>query len=161
MREPVPINIGILRSALEGLRKSGGTTGNSITLSNLAEALLVADDLEGAEAALRDGFDFVGQSGERYWLADLHRLSGQVALQREPPDRAGAEACFLEAIEVARSQEARLLELRAATDLARLWQGARTAAEIRALIESALAMIEGGETAPDVRNAEGLLARLL
>ncbi len=161
MHEPVPLNIETLRSALEALRKSGGTTGNSITLSNLAEALLVADDLEGAEAALRDGFHFVEQSGERYWLADLHRLSGQVALRREPPDRARAEACFLEAIAVARAQEARLLELRAATDLARLWQGTRTAMEIRALIEPTLAMIEGGEAAPDVRNARGLLARLL
>jgi predicted ATPase len=161
MREPVPINIETLRSALEALRKSGGTTGNSITLSNLAEALLVADDLDGAAAVLRDGFDFVEQSGERYWLADLHRLGGQVALRREPPDQARAEACFLEAIEVARSQDARLLELRAATDLAQLWQGTRKAEEIRALIEPALAAIEGGETAPDVRNAGELLARLL
>jgi predicted ATPase len=82
-------------------------------------------------------------------------------LRRETPDRPRAEACFLEAMEVARSQDARLLELRAATDLAQLWQGTRTAAEIRALIEPALAAIEGGETAPDVRNARGLLAQLL
>jgi predicted ATPase len=161
MREPVPINIETLRSALEALRKSGGTTGNSITLSNLAEALLMADDLDGAAAVLRDGLDFVEQSGERYWLADLHRLGGQVALRREPPDQARAEACFLEAIEVARSQDSRLLELRAAADLARLWQGTRTAEQIRALIEPALAAIEGGETAPDVRNARELLSRLL
>ena len=81
-------------------------------------------------------------------------------MRREPPDSARAEACFREAIAVARSQEARLLELRAATDLARLWQGARTTAEIRALIEPILAMIEGGETAPDVRNARKLLSEL-
>jgi tetratricopeptide (TPR) repeat protein len=161
MREPVAANIETLRAALEALGKSGGTTGNSITLSNLAEALLVAGDLDGAEAVLRDGFDFVEQSGERYWLADLYRLSGQVALQRENPDRARAEICFRKAIEVAQSQDARLLELRAATDLARLWQGARTTAEIRALIEPTLAAIEGGETAPDVCNARGLLAQLL
>jgi class 3 adenylate cyclase len=161
MREPASANIETLRATLEALRKSGGATGNSITLSNLAEALLVAGDLDGAEAVLRDGFDFVEQSGERYWLADLHRLSGQVALRRKNPDHARAEACFREAIEVAQGQDARLLELRAATDLARLWQGTRTAAEIRALIEPALAAIEGGETAPDVRNARGLLAQLL
>ena len=69
------------------MRKSGGNTGNSIMMSNLAEAVLAAGDPDGAEAALREGFAFVAQSGERYWLADLHRLSGQVALQRRQPDR--------------------------------------------------------------------------
>jgi hypothetical protein len=50
----------------------------------------------------------------------LHRLDGQVALGQREPDRERAEACFLKAIDVADSQEARLPELRAATDLARL-----------------------------------------
>ena len=90
------------RLALDALRKSGGNTGNSITLSNLADALLAAGDLDGAEAALRDGFAFVDQSGERYWLADLHRMSGQLALRRAEPDRGRAEACFHKAIEVAK-----------------------------------------------------------
>jgi predicted ATPase len=166
MREPAAANIVVLRAALDALKRSGGTTGNSITLCNLAEALLAADDLDGAQAALGEGFAFVEQSGERYWLADLHRLSGQVALRHPEPDRVRAEACFVQAIEVARSQDARLLELRAATDLARLWQGTRaqgtrTHGEIRALIEPALAAIEGGESAPDVRGARDLLARLL
>jgi len=160
MREPYEANIAALRLALEALRKSGGSTGNSITLSNLADALLAAGDLDGAEAALRDGFSFVDQSGERYWLADLHRMSGQIALRRAQPDRGHAEACFHRAIEVARSQDARLLELRAATDLGRLWQGARADDEVRALIEPILSHIEGGETTPDVRNARALLSAL-
>ena len=78
----------------------------------------------GAEAVLQEAFAFVEQSGERFWLADLHRFDGQIALKRPEPDRARAEACFLKAIDIARSQEARLLELRAATDLARLWRDA-------------------------------------
>jgi len=109
---------------------------------------------------LRDGFSFVDQSGERYWLADLHRMSGQIALRRAQPDRGHAEACFHRAIEVARSQDARLLELRAATALGRLWQGARADDEVRALIEPILSHIEGGETTPDVRNARALLSAL-
>jgi predicted ATPase len=63
-------------------------------------------------------------------------------------------------IEVARSQEARLLELRAATDLARLWCETRSDNDPRALLEPILAMIEGGETTRDVRNARALLAGL-
>jgi class 3 adenylate cyclase len=160
MREPCEANIAALRLALEALQKSGGSTGNSITLSNLADALLAAGDLDGAEAALRDGFAFVEQSGERYWLADLHRMSGQLALRRPKHDRGHAEVCFQKAIEVARSQDARLLELRAATDLGRLWQGARADDEVRALVEPILSHIEGGETTPDVRNARSLLSTL-
>jgi len=160
MREPVEANIAELRETLVALRKSGGKTGNSIMLSNLAEALLRANDVTGADAALQDGFAFVAESGEQYWLADLHRLSGHVALSRQPPDRSRAEACFLKAVEVARKQQGRLLELRATADLVRLWRGHRANDDLRALIEPALAMIEGGETARDVRDARALLAEL-
>jgi len=160
MRAPTESRIVSIREALVALRQSGGNTGNSILLSNIAEAFLIAGDLSGAEAALQDGFAFVEQSGEQYWLADLHRLSGQVALRQVEPDRARAEACFTKAIEVARNQQARLLELRAATDLARLRRGSRANSDIRGLIEPILAMIEGGETARDVREARALLAEL-
>jgi predicted ATPase len=121
----------------------------------------MAGDLAGAEADLENGFAFVEQSGERYWLADLHRLSGHVALKRPEPDRLVAEACFVKAIEVAHGQEARLLELRAATDLARLWRDTRSGKDPRALLEPILAAIEGGAAARDVRNARALLAEFV
>ena len=160
MRDPVEKNIASHRAALLAVRKAGGIIGYTLHISNLAEALLMAGDLAGAEAALRDGFVFVEQSGERYWLADLHRLDGQLALRRPEPEPRRAEACFVKAIEIARSQEARLLELRAAVDLARLWRDTGTDGEPRALLEPILAAIEGGETARDVRNARALLAEL-
>ncbi len=73
------------------------------------------------------------------------------------PDRSRAEACFTKAIGVARGQHARLLELRAATDLARLWHDTRPDNDIHALLQPILAAIEGGETARDVRSARSLL----
>jgi predicted ATPase len=161
MREPIETNIAALRAALVALRKSSGNAGDSLTPCNLAEASLVAGDLVGAEANLKDGFAFVEQSGERYWLADLHRLGGHVALKRSKPDRRCAEACFMKAIGIARDQEARLLELRAATDLARLWRDAKPEGDLRMLLEPILAFIEGGETTRDVRNARALLADLV
>jgi predicted ATPase len=160
MREPVARNIAAFRATLDALRRSGGNAGSSIIICNLAEALLAAGDLEGAEAALQDAFAFVEQSGEHYWLAGLHRLSGHVALKRRQPDRLRAEACFRKAIEIARGQEARLLELRTAIDLARLWRDTGSDNDPRALLEPILAAIEGGETTHDVRNARALLAEL-
>jgi tetratricopeptide (TPR) repeat protein len=161
MRDPAGRNIAVLRAALDALRRSGGNAGNSIIKSNLAEALLTAGDLAGAEAVLEEGFAFVEQSGERYWLADLHRLCGRVALQRPEPDRLRAEACFKKAIEVAHGQEARLLELRAAADLAQLWRDIGSDNDPRAMLEPILAAIEGGETTRDVRNARAALAGLV
>ena len=161
MREPVERNIAAVRASLEALRRSGGNTGSSIIICNLAQALLKAGDLEGAKAALGDGFAFVEQSGERYWLAGLHRLSGHVALKQQEPDRLRAEACFKKAIEIARGQEARLLELRAAVDLAQLWHDTGSENDPRAMLEPILATIEGGETTRDVRNARALLAELV
>jgi predicted ATPase len=73
------------------------------------------------------------------------------------PEVARAEACFIKAMEIARSQEARLLELRAATDLARLWRDIGSPNDPRALLAPILAAIEGGETTRDVRNARALL----
>jgi hypothetical protein len=160
MREPGQDNIVALRAAFDQMRSAGGFTGSSMILSNMAEAALQAGDLRRAEADLAQGFAFVEQSGERYYLADLHRLSGRLALQKEQPDPARAEACFLEALAVARGQHGRLLELRAANDLARLWREGKSNNDMRALIEPSLAAIEGGEAAADVREARDLLAAL-
>jgi hypothetical protein len=83
-----------------------------------------------------------------------------VAWRRPDPDRTRAEACYKKAIEVARGQDARLLELRAAVDLGQLWQGTRPNEEILALVEPILGQIEGGESTPDVLGARALLSRL-
>jgi class 3 adenylate cyclase/tetratricopeptide (TPR) repeat protein len=158
MREPNEANIAAHRAARDGVLSAGGFSGSSLIISNLAEVSLKTGNLDRAKADLEEGFAFVEQSGERYWLADLHRLEGHFALQLHDTDHARAEACFDKAIEVARSQAARLLELRAATDLARLWQDTGQDRDVHRLLTPILAAIDGGETARDVRNARSLLA---
>jgi predicted ATPase len=91
-------------------------------------------------------------------LAGLSPAGMAASLAAPDPER--AETSFLKAIEVAHGQEARMLELRAATDLARLWREADTPNDPRALLEPILAEIEGGETTRDVRNARALLAEI-
>ena len=160
MRESTEENVAALRVAIAANNRSGGYFSDSIFKSYLAEALLMRRDIAGAEAALQDAFAFVERSGERFWLADLHRVDGQIALKRPETDRERAEACFLRAIEIARGQEARMLELRAATELAELWRDKGAPNDPRALLEPILAEIEGGETTRDVRNARALLAEI-
>jgi class 3 adenylate cyclase/tetratricopeptide (TPR) repeat protein len=160
MREPTDENVAALRRAISANNRSGGYFSDSIFKSYLVEALLMRREIAGAEAALQDAFAFVERSGERFWLADMHRVDGQIALRRPEPDRERAEACFLHAIEIAHGQEARMLELRAATDLSRLWREAGAPNDPRALLEPILAVIEDGETTRDVRNARALLAEI-
>ena len=76
----------------------------------------------------------------------MHRVDGDIALKRPEPDRARAEARFLKAIDTARCQKARILELRAAIDLARLRRETGSPNGARALLEPIFAQVESGET---------------
>jgi class 3 adenylate cyclase len=157
-RDPTAQHIAAIRAAHDAHHRSGARILDSMILSHLAEALLATGDVEGVEATLQVAFEFVETSGERFLLADLHRIAGRLAIGRRASERALAEACFLKAIEIARDQEARLLELRAATDLARLWRDTGSPSDPRALLQPILAAIEDGEEMRDVRDARALLA---
>jgi class 3 adenylate cyclase len=156
--QPTGENIAAVRAALGAKNGTGLRMYDSVFVSQLAWALLAAGDIPSAEATLREAFAFVEDSGELFWLAELHRLDGRIALKRPEPERARAEASFLEAIEIARSQEALILELRAATDLAQLRRDGGAGADPGTLLEPILAAIEGGETTGDVRKARALIA---
>ena len=96
-------------------------------------------------------------SGERYYEAQLHRLKGELLLALPGEQDVEAEACFQQALEVARRQQAKSSELRAAMSLSRLWQqqGKRTEAhELLAPIYSWFT--EGFDTA-DLQEAKALL----
>ena len=122
--------------------------------------MVSAGNIASAASVLQEAFAFVEQTGERFWLAELNRLDGQIALKQPKIVPARAESCFRKAIDIARSQEARLLELRAATDLARLWRDICSPNDPRALLEPMLAAIEGGDDTRDVRSARALLAEI-
>jgi predicted ATPase len=70
---------------------------------------------------LAEALAFIDKTGERHYEAELHRLKGELLLTQAPPDASQAEACFQQALALAR-QQAKSWELRTATSLARLWQ---------------------------------------
>ena len=105
----------------------------------------------------------VDRTGERWWESELRRLKGELTLKQAVRSRSGpratadAEACFVDALAVARHQGARSLELRAAVSLARLWQTHDKATEAHDLLKGTLdAFTEGHETA-DVQEAQAVL----
>ena len=88
------ISLAVRAAIFDAQHRSGASISDSITTCHLAEALLMAGDVTGAEAVLQEAFAFVDQSGERLWLSDLHRVDGRIALKEREPDRARAEACI-------------------------------------------------------------------
>jgi len=99
-------------------------------------------------------------SGRGELLAEAHRLHGALLLRQSVPDAPQAEVCFQQALAVARRQQAKSWELRAATSLARLWQQQGKRAEAHALLAPVYGWFtEGFETA-DLQDARALLEAL-
>src|SRR5262249_13413866 len=91
-------------------------------LALLAEAHGVMGQPESGLTVLAEALTLVDTTGERWYEPELHRLKGALLLQQSSDNQAEAETCFHQAIAIARSQQAKSLELRTATSLARLWQ---------------------------------------
>jgi predicted ATPase len=129
-------------------------------LALLAEAYGQAGQPEAGLTVLTEALTLVAATEERWWEAELYRLQGELLLQLPRPDVGQAEACFQQARDVARRQQARALELRAALSLGRLWQGQEKWAAARQLLaESYCWFTEGFDTA-DLQEAKTLLEEL-
>jgi len=90
-------------------------------LAVLAEMRGKAGQPEKGLSTLDEALDIAHKSGERYYEAELYRLRGKLLLMPDVGDEPGAEANFLQAIEVARRQSAKMCELRATVSLCHLW----------------------------------------
>jgi class 3 adenylate cyclase len=112
---------------------------------------------EGLEL-LKDALASTEAGGERWWLAELHRLRGRLLGVRGQHDE--SEACFRRAIEVSSGQRARMLELRAATSLARLWSDRGRNAEARDLLAPIYGRFTEGFDTLDLTEAKCLLDAL-
>jgi predicted ATPase len=96
----------------------------------------------------------------RWFEAELHRIRGELLRTAHPGATAEAEADFHRAITVARRQDAKLWELRAATSLARLWRDRGKRDEARALVAPVYGWFTEGFDTPDLKEAKALLDEL-
>jgi predicted ATPase len=150
-----------IHQGLAAYQATGATANRPYYLSLLAEVSAQMEQLTEGLEALAEALTTVAQSRVRWWEADLYRLRGELLLQHAvaPPEE--AEACFQQALDIARRQQAKSLELRAAMSLSRLWQrqGKRDAAR-ELLVEVYSWFTEGFDTA-DLQEAKVLLEALL
>ena len=120
----------------------------------LARAGRLEEGLETAAAALQ----MVEQSQDRWWQAELHRLQGELTLALPGDHARAAEAAFHDAIAIARAQQAKSWELRAATSLARLWHKERRTDEAGRLLNDVYSWFDEGFDTADLRAARAALA---
>ena len=102
----------------------------------------------------------VDRSGERQEEARLHWMKGKLLLIKSDPDEQHAEACFQQALEVARRQSAKYKELQAAVSLSRLWQAQGKKEEARSLLSEVYGWFTEGFDTKDLINAKALLDEL-
>ena len=110
--------------------------------------------------ALAEAHMLVEQHEERYWEAEVCRLQSVLLLRQTGTPQAEAETWLRQALDVARCQEAKALELRAAMSLARLWQQQGKRAEAYALLAPVYGWFTEGFDTADLQEAKALLAAL-
>jgi predicted ATPase len=126
----------------------------------LAEACGKAGRPEEGLLAVAKALARGAKTGAVYYQAELHRLEGELRLDRDPADALAAEASFRRAIEIARRQQAKSWELRAATSLARPRREQGRRAEARELLAPVYGWFTEGFDTADLKDAAALLGEL-
>jgi DNA-binding winged helix-turn-helix (wHTH) protein/tetratricopeptide (TPR) repeat protein len=147
-----------MREGIAVSRSAGSLRFSSFILVTLAETELERGGVEEGFKALGEALTHVEKTGERLREAEIHRLRGELLRLDGGKERAGA--CFEQALEVARSQGARSLELRAATSLSRLWRDESREDEAQSLLASVYDGFTEGFDTLDLRDAKDLLDSL-
>jgi TOMM system kinase/cyclase fusion protein len=109
---------------------------------------------------LTEALTLMDTTGERVWEPELYRLKGTLLLQQSLDHQAEAETCFQQAIDIARTQQAKSFELRTATSLARLWQQQGKRQEAYDLLAPVYGWFTEGFDTPDLQDAKALLEAL-
>jgi class 3 adenylate cyclase/tetratricopeptide (TPR) repeat protein len=162
LAEPSHLNESI-EEFREGIRicaETGTQVGGGVWFGYGAEIYRAAGQHERALRALGAAFTLRERNGEHLWAAALYRLKGEILLDMGGPGEAEAEPLIARALEIARSQQARSFELRAATSLARLWQRQGKRAEARDLLQPVYDWFTEGFDTQDLKDAKALLEEL-
>jgi tetratricopeptide (TPR) repeat protein len=153
-----------------------------LVLAALAETHGKAGQVEEGLQALEEATAVMSKTGQRNYEAELYRTKGTLTFQSQasrgqvktgqdksedtdprcltPDPEAEAEACFLQAIDIARKQQAKSLELRASMSLARLWQEQGKRHEVHELLSEIYGWFTEGFDTKDLQEAKALLEEL-
>jgi predicted ATPase len=141
-------------------RSTGATLMLPRYLSNLAMAYSEVGKFDDARRCIGEAMTAVETTKERLWEAEVHRVAGEIALMSAEPDAAKAQAHFERALAVARGQQAKSLELRAAMRMARLLRDQGKREEARDLLAPVYGWFTEGFDTLDLKEAKALFDEL-
>jgi predicted ATPase/class 3 adenylate cyclase len=150
----------MLTSGITAYRSTGATLWAPFHLSNLATSYASLGQLDDAWRCVGEAMTAVATTKEKWFEAEVHRIAGDIALLSPERDAAKAEAYFERALAVARSQQAKSFELRAAMSIARLWRDQGKPQQARELLAPVYGWFTQGFDTLDLKEAKALLEEL-
>jgi len=139
---------------------AGQELARPLWLVRLGEAAGHVGQVAEGRRLLAEALAAFAASGRGDLLAEAHRLQGELLLRQIPPATAQADACFQQALAIARQQQARSWELRAALSLSRLWQKQGQDTDARDLLAPIYGWFTEGFGTVDLQEAQVLLEQL-
>jgi DNA-binding winged helix-turn-helix (wHTH) protein/predicted ATPase len=152
--------VDIISSAVTAFRSTGATVWMPSYLSYLARAYAELGRFEEACRCIDEAMAIIGTSKETWFESEINRVAGEMALRSSHRDPEKAEACFKRALTVARMQQAKSLELRAATSMARLLRDRDRGHAARTLLMPLYKSFSEGFDTVDLNDAKALLGEL-
>jgi predicted ATPase len=149
-----------MHQGIETYRATGAELGLPYWSSLLATAYGQVGQPAAGLQVLAEARTRAEKTAERWYEAELYRLQGELLLVQSVDHHTAADTCFQQALTVARRQQAKSWELRAATSLSRLWQQQDKRAEARALLAPIYGWFTEGFDTVDLREAKALLEAL-
>ena len=145
---------------MEAVLATGNTLSRPFCLVLLAEAAEHVGQVAEGLRLLSEALTAFEASRRGDMFTEAYRLKGEFLLRQATPDTAQAEACFQQALAIARRQQAKSWELRAAMSLSRLWQQQGKQAEARELLTPIYGWFTEGFDTADLQDAKALLEEL-
>ena len=152
--------LGKLIHGLSAIGTTGASLNNTFTLALLAEIYLRHNRIDEGLGAIEEAEKLAVTWGELFWQAELFRLKGELLLRQSGQSVHAAEACLSKALKVAQDQHATMLELRAATSLAKLWKTLNKVDEATRILHSVCARFSEGVDNLDLSEARTVLGQL-
>ena len=150
----------LLVPSLAAFHSTGSTGMRPFGLSLLGKSYADLDQPDDALRSVNEAKDVIERTEDRWCEADVHRIAGEIALRSPQPDAAKAEAHFERALAVARQQQAKSWELRAAMSMSRLWRDQGKPQQARELLAPVYGWFTEGFDTRDLKEAKALLEEL-